>query len=155
MELAITVLINEGSHQPSRTFFLLSLDGSSLVFFLSAGDNILVPCPGFPLYQVITESLGGHVKHYALQVAPLSLSLSHAISPSPQPEKEWECDLEDMDRLVDENTKAILITNPSNPCGSSYSREHLTAIVEIARLTSPPPFLLMSQQKASVADHCR
>lgn len=38
-----------------------------------------------------------------------------------------------MDNLVDENTKAILITNPSNPCGSSYSNEHLTNIVAIAR----------------------
>jgi tyrosine aminotransferase len=43
-----------------------------------------------------------------------------------------------MDRLVDENTKAILITNPSNPCGSSYSREHLIAIVAVARFPSRP-----------------
>eukprot|EP00604_Paraphysomonas_vestita_P000182 CAMPEP_0174824670 /NCGR_PEP_ID=MMETSP1107-20130205/36771_1 /TAXON_ID=36770 /ORGANISM="Paraphysomonas vestita, Strain GFlagA" /LENGTH=246 /DNA_ID=CAMNT_0016053271 /DNA_START=513 /DNA_END=1250 /DNA_ORIENTATION=- len=96
LELAISVLVNEG-------------------------ENILVPRPGFPLYQVITESLGGNVKHYSLK-----------------PEKEWECDVEEMDSLVDENTKAILITNPSNPCGSSYSREHLIDIVAIARKHQVP-----------------
>jgi tyrosine aminotransferase len=68
LELAITVLINEGT----RTFQNLpSIDP----FIPSLGDNILVPRPGFPLYQVITESLGGHVKHYALQV-PFSVSPS-------------------------------------------------------------------------------
>lgn len=34
---------------------------------------------------------------------------------------------------VDEHTKAILITNPSNPCGSNYSAEHLADIVGVAR----------------------
>lgn len=27
-----------------------------------------------------------------------------------------------MQSLVDENTKAILVNNPSNPCGSVYSK---------------------------------
>ncbi|CAE7724458.1 TAT [Symbiodinium microadriaticum] len=96
LELAITVLVNEG-------------------------DNILVPRPGFPLYQVITESLGGHVKQYMLKA-----------------ENDWECDLEDMDRQVDENTKAILITNPSNPCGSNYTAQHLAGVVEVARRHNLP-----------------
>jgi tyrosine aminotransferase len=47
--------------------------------------------------------------------------------------KNWECNLEEMDQLVDSHTKAILINNPSNPCGSNYSAEHLSLIVEVAR----------------------
>jgi tyrosine aminotransferase len=91
LELAISVLLNEG-------------------------DNLLVPCPGFPLYQVIAESLGGSVQHYNLR-----------------PEAGWECDLAHMESLVNDRTKAIVLTNPSNPCGSNYSAEHLTGVVAVAR----------------------
>lgn len=34
---------------------------------------------------------------------------------------------------MDSRTKAILINNPSNPCGSNFSAEHLVAIAAIAR----------------------
>lgn len=49
-----------------------------------------------------------------------------------QPEREWEVDLEQLSSLVDERTKVILVNNPSNPCGSVFSREHIKAILEIA-----------------------
>lgn len=83
---------------------------------INEGDNILVPQPAFPLYQVITESLGGHVKYYPLKA-----------------DCDWECDLEAMDAQVDSRTKAILINNPSNPCGSNFSAEHLLGIAAVAR----------------------
>ena len=83
---------------------------------LNEGDNVLVPSPGFPLYQVVIESLGGNAKSYPLN-----------------PAKQWECDLDAMDKLVDDKTRAILINNPSNPCGANYSAAHLTAIAGIAR----------------------
>lgn len=35
-----------------------------------------------------------------------------------------------MGRLVDENTAAIIINNPSNPCGSVYSKEHMTELAD-------------------------
>ncbi len=38
-----------------------------------------------------------------------------------------------MDAAVDSNTKAILINNPSNPCGSNFSKDHLLGIAAIAR----------------------
>lgn len=40
----------------------------ALTAIIDEGDNVLVPKPSFPLYQVITESLGGRVKHYPLKV---------------------------------------------------------------------------------------
>ena len=58
---------------------------------------------------------------------PLTLHRNrHTLSASsPQPESDWECDTDAMEVLIDSSTKAILITNPSNPCGSNYSPEHL------------------------------
>lgn len=88
---------------------------------LNEGDNILVPKPAFPLYQVITESLGGSVKYYNLIA-----------------EKGWECDLQAMESIIDSKTKAIVINNPSNPCGSNFSSEHLLEIAKIARKFALP-----------------
>ena len=47
-----------------------------------------------------------------------------------QPEKCWEADLEEMVSLIDERTKMIVVINPSNPCGSVYTKEHLEAILD-------------------------
>lgn len=45
-----------------------------------------------------------------------------------QPEKHWEADVKQLRSLVDEKTRAILVNNPSNPCGSVYSKEHLQEV---------------------------
>ena len=37
-----------------------------------------------------------------------------------------------MEALVDDRTRAILVNNPSNPCGSVYSRSHLVALLAFA-----------------------
>ena len=41
-----------------------------------------------------------------------------------------------MGRLVDENTAAIIINNPSNPCGSVYSMEHMTELADCKSVVS-------------------
>ncbi|XP_048828321.1 tyrosine aminotransferase [Brienomyrus brachyistius] len=79
------------------------------------GQNILVPCPGFSLYKTLAVSLDIEVKHYNLL-----------------PEKSWEIDLQDLERLIDEKTTCMIINNPSNPCGSVYSKEHLQDILAVA-----------------------
>jgi tyrosine aminotransferase len=40
--------------------------------------------------------------------------------------------LEHLESLIDGNTAGILVNNPSNPCGSVYSKEHLQAILKLA-----------------------
>ena len=47
-----------------------------------------------------------------------------------QPDRSWEVDLDHLESLIDDRTKAIVVNNPSNPCGSVYSKEHLEAILE-------------------------
>ena len=65
---------------------------------MSPGDNILVPCPGFPLYECIANHYQGKARYYNLL-----------------PEQNWEIDLAQLDSLIDEKTRAIVINNPSNP----------------------------------------
>ena len=40
--------------------------------------------------------------------------------------------MEDLERQIDDNTAAIIVNNPSNPCGSVYSRQHLLDILAVA-----------------------
>lgn len=49
-----------------------------------------------------------------------------------QPENSWEVDLVHLESLIDENTATIVVNNPSNPCGSVYSKGHLQDLLEIA-----------------------
>ncbi|XP_015769668.1 PREDICTED: tyrosine aminotransferase-like [Acropora digitifera] len=85
----------------------------ALDVLLNPGDNVLLPKPGFSIYQTISISRGHEVRHYNLL-----------------PERSWEVDIDHLESLVDDRTRAIVVNNPSNPCGSVYTKEHLEAILE-------------------------
>uniref|UniRef100_A0A8D0BKE6 Tyrosine aminotransferase n=1 Tax=Salvator merianae TaxID=96440 RepID=A0A8D0BKE6_SALMN len=87
----------------------------ALAVLASPGQNILVPCPGFSLYKTLAHSLGIEVKFYNLL-----------------PEKSWEIDLKQMESLVDDKTACVIVNNPSNPCGSVFSKSHLQKILGVA-----------------------
>jgi len=85
------------------------------------GDNILVPLPGFPLYTTLAKGLGIDTLEYNLL-----------------PEKSWMVDLKHMESLINENTRAIVVNNPSNPCGSVFDEAHLMDIISIAERNCIP-----------------
>ncbi|GBG27804.1 Tyrosine aminotransferase [Hondaea fermentalgiana] len=87
----------------------------SLQALASPGDNILLPQPGFALYETLALAHGIEVRHYPLL-----------------PHKKWEIDVDALEQLVDDKTRAILVNNPSNPCGSVYSKEHLCDVLAAA-----------------------
>lgn len=78
------------------------------------GQNILVPRPGFCLYHTLAEGLDIEVRYYELL-----------------PEQQWRADLRQLESLIDANTVALLINNPSNPCGSVYDEAHLLELIAI------------------------
>lgn len=77
------------------------------------GSNVILPQPGFSLYESLANSFGWEVRYYNLL-----------------PEKGWEIDLEQLDKLVDDKTAFVLINNPSNPCGSVFSKQHLLDLLQ-------------------------
>uniref|UniRef100_A0A8C5WHG5 Tyrosine aminotransferase n=1 Tax=Leptobrachium leishanense TaxID=445787 RepID=A0A8C5WHG5_9ANUR len=87
----------------------------ALAVLANPGQNILVPRPGFSLYKTLALSLGVEVKLYNLL-----------------PEKSWEIDLKHMESLADDKTACIIINNPSNPCGSVFSKKHLQKVLAVA-----------------------
>jgi aspartate/methionine/tyrosine aminotransferase len=72
------------------------------------GSNILLPRPGFRLYEGRTTFSSLDARHFDLI-----------------PDRGWEVDLESVEALADENTVAMVIINPGNPTGSVYSYDHL------------------------------
>jgi tyrosine aminotransferase len=79
------------------------------------GDNILVPAPGFSLYRTVCAHYGIECRYYACK-----------------PDAGWEIDLDQCKELVDDRTRAILVNNPSNPCGSVFSAAHIKDIIAFA-----------------------
>ncbi|GJQ15791.1 hypothetical protein GpartN1_g7582.t1 [Galdieria partita] len=92
-----------------------------LEVLLEPGKNILIPNPGFPLYKTICDYIGAEARGYKLS-----------------PERQWQIDLQHLRSLIDSNTRAILVNNPSNPCGAVYPKSHLCEILEIAEETKLP-----------------
>jgi len=47
------------------------------------------------------------------------------------PDQQWRADLVQLESLIDENTAALLVNNPSNPCGSVFDENHLRQLIAI------------------------
>ncbi|WWC64177.1 tyrosine aminotransferase [Kwoniella dejecticola CBS 10117] len=84
-------------------------------------SNILLPRPGFAQYTALLANLDVEIRYYDCVK-----------------EKDWEVDLDMLDDLCDDETRAILVNNPSNPCGSNYSREALKDILALAEKHKVP-----------------
>jgi aspartate aminotransferase len=76
---------------------------------LSAGDEILVPNPGWPNFSTIGTILGAVPRGYLLG-------------------PDYTPDYDDLASLVNKRTKAILINSPSNPVGYQWSIEQVQKI---------------------------
>jgi len=93
----------------------------ALTALLDPGTILLVPQPGFPLYQVIAESHGASVLFYRLD-----------------PHRQWEIDMDYLEEILSNHPpssagriRGIVINNPSNPTGAVYSEIHLRQIINL------------------------
>ena len=87
----------------------------SLRALLNPGDEVLVPSPDYPLWSAAVALNGGRPQYYECL-----------------PEKQFQPDLEQLEALINDKTRAIVIINPNNPSGAVYSRETLEQIVSLA-----------------------
>lgn len=85
------------------------------------GDNFLFPSPGFPLGLVIAKSMGLEPRFYHLQA-----------------HNKWSASIEEMEKLIDDRTKFILVNDPSNPLGASWSIEEKRKILDLSKRKKLP-----------------
>ena len=98
---------------PNHIFVTASTsEAYSLLFSLlcDQGDNILVPTPSYPLFDLLAENSRIELKHYQL--------VEEAAG--------WSIDSESLKENTDARTRAILVVSPHNPTGhvitESYSQ---------------------------------
>jgi aspartate/methionine/tyrosine aminotransferase len=79
------------------------------------GANVVLPRPGYPPFSALPESLGIEIRHYGVRK-----------------ENDFRIDLEEIQQLVDRNTKLILVNSPHNPTGGTISDAELDTLHEFA-----------------------
>jgi aspartate/methionine/tyrosine aminotransferase len=91
---------------------------SALLSIVDAGDEVLVPDPGWPNYGAITHLAGA---------APVYFSQSAARGFLPDPVE--------IERSITPRTKAIIINTPCNPTGAVFPSDLMERIVDVSRRT--------------------
>lgn len=89
-------------------------DSYSLI--LEEGDEILLPNPCWPNYVNAAHIMGAKPVRYSLAE-----------------ENDFQIDFDELEELVTEKTKAIVIITPSNPIGSMFSQETLEKLADFAK----------------------
>jgi len=87
-----------------------------LAALLNPGDNLLTPCPDYPLYSAVLAKLDLKLNAYYLNE-----------------EDGWQPDLDDIRKKITPRTRGIVLINPNNPTGSVCTRQMLEEIAELAR----------------------
>lgn len=88
----------------------------TILVLAEAGDEVIYPNPGFPIYESVIEFSGA-------KAVPLPL----------KEEKGFSFDINDLHALVTDRTKMIILNTPANPTGGILSRSDIQAIARIAR----------------------
>jgi alanine-synthesizing transaminase len=87
-----------------------------LAALLNPGENVLTPCPDYPLYSAVVAKLGLELNTYELNE-----------------DDSWQPDLLDVNRKISAKTRGIVLINPNNPTGAVCSRRMLETVAELAR----------------------
>jgi aspartate/methionine/tyrosine aminotransferase len=87
----------------------------TMMALIEAGDEVIYPNPGFPIYESMVNFVGG-------KAVPLPL----------REEREFRFDPDEFRSLVTDRTRLIIFNSPQNPTGGVLTRADLEAIAEVA-----------------------
>jgi N-succinyldiaminopimelate aminotransferase len=88
---------------------------ASFLALLSPGDEVIVLDPAYDAYRPLIARAGGIAKTISLK--------------PPQ----WHLDLADIEGAITKKTRAIVLNNPMNPTGRSFSHGELTGLAQICK----------------------
>ncbi len=77
--------------------------------------EVLVPQPDYPLYTAVISKLGARAVHYRTD-----------------PSRRWMPDFDHLARVVTPAARAIVVIDPNNPTGATYSKEIRKSLIAFA-----------------------
>ena len=103
---------------PSQVFVTVGGKGVMLYAILglvNPGDEVLVPDPGYPIYESLTRFVGA---------TPVPVPIRMA--------RDFRLDVDELASLVTSRTRVLVINSPANPTGGLLTRGDLEAIAALA-----------------------
>jgi aspartate aminotransferase len=100
----------------------------ALMTLVEAGDEVLIPNPGFVAYPTITTMKGGCPTYYQLPAA-----------------SDFSFDLAEFKRRLSSKTKVVVCTSPSNPTGRTLSRDELSGMAQAVADSGSGAFIISDE----------
>ena len=105
--------------EPSNVFVTVGGKGVmvyAILALVNRGDEVIVPDPGYPIYDSITSFVGG-------VSVPISIRM----------ENDFRLDVDELASLITPRTKLIVLNSPANPTGGVLTRTDIERIAELAQ----------------------
>jgi alanine-synthesizing transaminase len=87
----------------------------ALTAMAGPGDDVLIPVPTYPLYTAVLAKIGARAVFYRTD-----------------PSRGWQPDIDHLRSLITPATRALVVIDPNNPTGATYSAEARRALVQLA-----------------------
>jgi aspartate aminotransferase len=103
---------------PSQVFVTVGGKGVmvyAILALVDPGDEVIVPDPGYPIYESITRFVGG-------TPVPIPIRM----------ENEFRLDVDELASLITPKTKLLVINSPANPTGGVLTTNDIKRIAELA-----------------------
>jgi aspartate/methionine/tyrosine aminotransferase len=97
--------------------------------YVNPGDEVIYPSPGFPIYESFVKYVGG---------VPVPLHLEE--------EAGFSFTAADLEPLISNRTKVIIVNFPSNPTGGVATQEQLAGIADVILSKAPPNVRVYSDE---------
>jgi aspartate/methionine/tyrosine aminotransferase len=118
------------SVRPEET--ILVPGGKPVIFFtilalVDAGDEVIYPNPGFPIYESMINYAGG-------KAVPLPI----------REDLDWDFDPAELEKLLTPKTKLVILNSPANPTGGVMSEETMERVAKA--LAKYPDAIVLSDE---------
>jgi aspartate aminotransferase len=104
--------------EPSQVFVTVGGKGVmvyAILALVDPGDEVIVPDPGYPIYESLTRFVGG-------TPVPIPIRMEH----------EFRLDVDELASLITPRTKLLVVNSPANPTGGVLTRSDIERIAELA-----------------------
>jgi aspartate/methionine/tyrosine aminotransferase len=88
----------------------------AILALVDPGDEVIVPDPGYPIYESLTRFVGG-------TPVPIPIRM----------ERDFRLDVDELSSLITPKTKLVVINSPANPTGGVLTRADIERIADLAQ----------------------